>query len=205
MGRGKIEIKRIENSTNRHVTYSKRRQGLFKKAKEINVLCDAKVSVVIVNGSNKMFEFCSPDTSLASQLQSYQDISRTKLWDAKHEELSKEIERIDNENKSMQIRLRHLNGEDVTSLHLPELASLEATLDTGLRRVRNWKMEEFDKIAQRDQDLEDENKRLRYLLQQQEMGMAVAAMDSNVREYQQQQMPFAFRVQPNQPNLHERM
>lgn len=34
---------------------------------------------------------------------------------------------------------RHLNGEDVTSLHLPELASLEATLDTGLRRVRNWK------------------------------------------------------------------
>ncbi|KAF1001388.1 hypothetical protein AG4045_020460 [Apium graveolens] len=175
----------------------------MKKAKEINVLCDAKVSVVIVNGSNKMFEFCSPDTTLASQLQSYQDISRTKLWDAKHEELSKEIERIDNENKSMQIRLRHLNGEDVTSLHLPELASLEATLDTGLRRVRNWKASLLKHLQ--DQDLEDENKRLRYLLQQQEMGMAVAAMDSNVREYQQQQMPFAFRVQPNQPNLHERM
>ncbi|XP_063948805.1 floral homeotic protein PMADS 2-like [Daucus carota subsp. sativus] len=205
MGRGKIEIKRIENSTNRHVTYSKRRNGLFKKAQEINVLCDAKVSVVVVNSSNKMFEFCSSNTTLANQLQSYQDISRTKLWDAKHEDLSKEIERIDNENKSMQIRLRHLNGEDVTSLHLPELASLEATLDTGLRRVRNWKMEEFDKITQRDQDLEDENKRLRFMLQQQEMGMAVAAMDSNVRDQYQQQMPFSFRVQPNQPNLHERM
>ncbi|KAL1820241.1 hypothetical protein ACET3Z_015110 [Daucus carota] len=205
------KVRDIENEFNhlkvndQHVTYSKRRHGLFKKAQEINVLCDAKVSVVVVNSSNKMFEFCSSNTTLANQLQSYQDISRTKLWDAKHEDLSKEIERIDNENKSMQIRLRHLNGEDVTSLHLPELASLEATLDTGLRRVRNWKMEEFDKITQRDQDLEDENKRLRFMLQQQEMGMAVAAMDSNVRDQYQQQMPFSFRVQPNQPNLHERM
>lgn len=65
MGRGKIEIKRIENSTNRHVTYSKRRNGLFKKAQEINVLCDAKVSVVVVNSSNKMFEFCSSNTTYA--------------------------------------------------------------------------------------------------------------------------------------------
>uniref|UniRef100_A0A803LHI1 Uncharacterized protein n=1 Tax=Chenopodium quinoa TaxID=63459 RepID=A0A803LHI1_CHEQI len=42
MGRGKIEIKRIENTTNRQVTYSKRRNGIIKKASEITVLCDAK-------------------------------------------------------------------------------------------------------------------------------------------------------------------
>uniref|UniRef100_A0A803L776 MADS-box domain-containing protein n=1 Tax=Chenopodium quinoa TaxID=63459 RepID=A0A803L776_CHEQI len=42
MGRGKIEIKRIENPSNRQVTYSKRRHGIFKKAEEISVLCDAK-------------------------------------------------------------------------------------------------------------------------------------------------------------------
>ncbi|KAK4841105.1 hypothetical protein QYF36_025930 [Acer negundo] len=42
MGRGKIEIKRIENATNRQVTYSKRRNGIFKKAQELTVLCDAK-------------------------------------------------------------------------------------------------------------------------------------------------------------------
>ncbi|KAK8448205.1 hypothetical protein SEVIR_8G245725v4 [Setaria viridis] len=47
MGRGKIEIKRIENSTNRQVTFSKRRNGILKKAREISVLCDAKVGIVI--------------------------------------------------------------------------------------------------------------------------------------------------------------
>jgi aconitase A len=63
MGRGKIEIKRIENSTNRHVTYSKRMNGIVKKAREISVLCDAKVSLVIFSSSGKMKEFCSPSTS----------------------------------------------------------------------------------------------------------------------------------------------
>nr|KYP72524.1 Agamous-like MADS-box protein AGL11 [Cajanus cajan] len=32
MGRVKLEIKRIENPTNRQVTFSKRRNGLIKKA-----------------------------------------------------------------------------------------------------------------------------------------------------------------------------
>ncbi len=32
MGRGKIEIKRIENPTSRQVAFSKRRRGLLKKA-----------------------------------------------------------------------------------------------------------------------------------------------------------------------------
>jgi MADS-box transcription factor len=63
MGRGKIEIKRIENSSNRQVTYSKRRSGIIKKAKEITVLCDAKVSLVVFASSGKMHEYCSPSTT----------------------------------------------------------------------------------------------------------------------------------------------
>nr|GEW84102.1 MADS-box transcription factor 27-like isoform X5 [Tanacetum cinerariifolium] len=38
MGRGKIMIRRIDNSTSRQVTFSKRRSGLLKKAKEIAIL-----------------------------------------------------------------------------------------------------------------------------------------------------------------------
>ena len=63
MGRGKIEIKRIENSTNRQVTFSKRRAGLVKKAREIGVLCDAEVGVVIFSSAGKLYDFCSPKTS----------------------------------------------------------------------------------------------------------------------------------------------
>lgn len=63
MGRGKIEIKRIENSSNRQVTYSKRKNGILKKAKEISVLCDAQVSLILFGASGKMHEYISPSTT----------------------------------------------------------------------------------------------------------------------------------------------
>jgi MADS-box transcription factor, plant len=63
MGRGKIKIKRIENSTNRQVTFSKRRAGLVKKAREIGVLCDTEVGVVIFSSGGKLYDYCSPRTS----------------------------------------------------------------------------------------------------------------------------------------------
>jgi hypothetical protein len=46
-GSSKIEIKRIENMTNRQVTFCKRRNGLLKKAYELSVLCDAEVALVV--------------------------------------------------------------------------------------------------------------------------------------------------------------
>ena len=36
-GRGKVEVRRIENSVSRQVTFSKRRRGLAKKARELAV------------------------------------------------------------------------------------------------------------------------------------------------------------------------
>jgi MADS-box transcription factor, plant len=64
MGRGKIEIKRIENATNRQVTYSKRRTGIMKKARELTVLCDAQVAIIMFSSTGKYHEFCSPGTEL---------------------------------------------------------------------------------------------------------------------------------------------
>ncbi|XP_042472221.1 uncharacterized protein LOC122054862 [Zingiber officinale] len=40
MGRGRVEVRRIENTINRQVTFSKRKVGLLKKADELSVLCD---------------------------------------------------------------------------------------------------------------------------------------------------------------------
>lgn len=63
MARGKIQIKRIENETNRQVTYSKRRKGLFKKAHELTVLCDAKVSLIMISSNKKLRDYVSPSTT----------------------------------------------------------------------------------------------------------------------------------------------
>ncbi|GMH21596.1 hypothetical protein Nepgr_023438 [Nepenthes gracilis] len=143
MGRGKIEIKRIENSSNRQVTYSKRRNGIIKKAKEITVLCDSKVSLVIFASSGKMHEYCSPSTTVADVLDKYQKQSGKKLWDAKHENLSNELDRIKKENENMQTELRHLKGEDITSLQFRELMRIEEALDNGLTGIRNRQASSF--------------------------------------------------------------
>jgi hypothetical protein len=57
MGRGKIVIERIENTTNRQVTFSKRRTGLFKKAKELAILCDAEVGLIVFSSTGRLYDF----------------------------------------------------------------------------------------------------------------------------------------------------
>ncbi|WMV57137.1 hypothetical protein MTR67_050522 [Solanum verrucosum] len=59
MGRGKILIRRIDNSTSRQVTFSKRRNGLLKKAKELAILCDAEVGVIIFSSTSKLYDYAN--------------------------------------------------------------------------------------------------------------------------------------------------
>nr|AIE44762.1 putative MADS-domain transcription factor PI2 [Liriodendron tulipifera] len=206
MGRGKIEIRRIENLANRQVTYSKRRNGILKKAKEITVLCDAEVSLVIFSSTGKMSEYCSSSATLIKMLDRYQKATGKKLWDAKHEFLSKEVDRIKKENDSMRMKLRHLKGEDLTSLHPKELIPIEEALQDGLTNVRSRQVELWKMLQKNERKLEDENKHLSYILRHQQL-----VMDMNEREmgygYHEREseyplhVPCAFRVQPIQPNL----
>jgi len=57
MGRVKLEIKKIENPTNRQVTYSKRRNGLIKKAYELSVLCDIDLALIVFSPSGKLTQY----------------------------------------------------------------------------------------------------------------------------------------------------
>ncbi|XP_034914947.1 agamous-like MADS-box protein AGL104 [Populus alba] len=57
MGRVKLEIKRIENNTNRQVTFSKRRNGLIKKAYELSVLCDIDIALIMFSPSGRLSHF----------------------------------------------------------------------------------------------------------------------------------------------------
>lgn len=57
MGRVKLEIKRIENPTNRQVTFSKRRNGLIKKAYELSILCDIDIAVIMFSPSGRVNHF----------------------------------------------------------------------------------------------------------------------------------------------------
>ncbi|XP_018511861.2 floral homeotic protein PISTILLATA isoform X2 [Brassica rapa] len=207
MGRGKIEIKRIENANNRVVTFSKRRNGLVKKAKEITVLCDAKVALIVFASNGKMTDYCCPSMDLGAMLDQYQKLSGKKLWDAKHENLSNEIDMIKKENDSLQLELRkcvyrHLKGEDIQSLNLKNLMGIEHAIEHGLDKVRDHQMEFLMTKRRNEKMLVEENRQLSFQLQQQEMAIASNARGMMMRDQNGQ---FGYRVQPIQPNLQEKI
>ncbi|GKC71292.1 K-box region and MADS-box transcription factor family protein, partial [Tanacetum coccineum] len=59
MGRRKVEMKRIEDKNRRQVTFYKRRTGLVKKARQLSVLCDVDIAVVVFSARGKLYEFSS--------------------------------------------------------------------------------------------------------------------------------------------------
>ncbi|OEL17419.1 hypothetical protein BAE44_0021562 [Dichanthelium oligosanthes] len=53
MGRVKLKIKKLENNSARVVTYSKRRSGIVKKAKELSILCDIDLILLMFSPTEK--------------------------------------------------------------------------------------------------------------------------------------------------------
>lgn len=60
MGRQKIEIKRITNEDKRQVCFSKRKDGLLKKASDLAVLCGGHVAAIAFSPGGKPFSFGHP-------------------------------------------------------------------------------------------------------------------------------------------------
>ncbi|PWA96522.1 Transcription factor, MADS-box [Artemisia annua] len=56
-GRKKIEIKKIEENNSRQVTFSKRRNRLFKKVVELCVLTGAKITIIVNSPGGRVFAF----------------------------------------------------------------------------------------------------------------------------------------------------
>ncbi|CAN6812803.1 unnamed protein product [Brassica oleracea] len=63
MGRKKVEIQRIENKSSRQVTFCKRRNGLIEKARQLSVLCESSVAVLVVSATGKLYNSSSGDKS----------------------------------------------------------------------------------------------------------------------------------------------
>ena len=53
MGRVKLKIKKLESSGNRQVTFSKRRNGILKKAKELSILCDVDIVLLMFSPTGR--------------------------------------------------------------------------------------------------------------------------------------------------------
>ncbi|XP_038723768.1 agamous-like MADS-box protein AGL15 isoform X2 [Tripterygium wilfordii] len=166
MGRGKIEIKRIENANSRQVTFSKRRSGLLKKAQELSILCDAEVAVIIFSNTGKLFEFSSAGMNKTlSRYNKNLDASEAAVVEYKTEKQDlKEVDVLKDEIARLQVK-QSLVGKDLTGLSLKELQHLEQQLTEGLLSVKEKKeqllMEQLEQSQVREQRALLENETLR--------------------------------------------
>ncbi|KAF3682829.1 Developmental protein SEPALLATA 2 [Capsicum annuum] len=156
MGRGRVELKRIENKINRQVTFAKRRNGLLKKAYELSVLCDAEVALLIFSNRGKLYEFCSSNNMLKT-LDRYQKCSYGTLEvnrSIKDNEQSsyREYSKLKAKYESLQRYQRHLLGDELGPLTIDDLEHLEVQLDTSLKHIRSTREKlwnEANKVLER--------------------------------------------------------
>nr|AFP17802.1 transcription factor AP3 [Hedyosmum orientale] len=139
MGRGKIEMKRIENSVNRQVTYSKRRRGIMKKAEELTVLCDAQVSLIMCSSTEFFSDYCSPSTTTKKIFDRYQQASGINLWGSQYGKIKEYMEKLKVNNEKLRKEIRQRTGEELNGLNINELRHLEQTVELSLKTIRDRK------------------------------------------------------------------
>nr|BAG74745.1 HmAGAMOUS protein [Hydrangea macrophylla] len=182
LGRGKIEIKRIENTTNRQVTFCKRRNGLLKKAYELSVLCDAEVALIVFSTRGRLYEYAN--NSVKGTIERYKkacsDSTNTgSVAEINAQQYQQEASKLRSQIANLQNSNRNMLGESLGSLSPRDLKNLEGRLERGISRIRSKKNEllfaEIEYMQKREVDLHNNNQYLR------------AKIAENERAQQQQQ------------------
>ncbi|XP_015064366.1 floral homeotic protein AGAMOUS isoform X2 [Solanum pennellii] len=169
LGRGKIEIKRIENTTNRQVTFCKRRNGLLKKAYELSVLCDAEVALVVFSNRGRLYEYAN--NSVKATIERYKkacsDSSNTgSVSEANAQYYQQEASKLRAQIGNLMNQNRNMMGEALAGMKLKELKNLEQRIEKGISKIRSKKNEllfaEIEYMQKRQEvDLHNNNQYLR--------------------------------------------
>ncbi|KAG0552468.1 hypothetical protein BDA96_01G510000 [Sorghum bicolor] len=166
--RERIAIRRIDNLAARQVTFSKRRRGLFKKAEELSILCDAEVGLVVFSATGKLFHFAS--TSMKQVIDRYDSHSKNLQKSEAPSQLQSHIDdgtcaRLKQELAETSLKLRQMRGEELQRLSVQQLQELEKTLESGLGSVLKTKsqkiLDEISGLERKRMELIEENSRLK--------------------------------------------
>ncbi|XP_060207179.1 MADS-box transcription factor 50-like [Lycium barbarum] len=170
MVRGKTQLKRIENTTSRQVTFSKRRSGLLKKAFELSVLCDAEVALIVFSPKGKLYEFSSSSTNKTIERYVNNDKSlgrfNRKIPDQQTtEHLKEEVSTMTRKLELLEDSKRKLLGQGLESSTFDELQLVEEQLHRSLSNIRAKKSqlvrEQIALLKEKEKFLMKENADLR--------------------------------------------
>ncbi|KAI3495400.1 hypothetical protein L1887_37738 [Cichorium endivia] len=190
LGKGKIEIKRIENTTNRQVTFCKRRNGLLKKAYELSVLCDAEVALIVFSSRGRLYEYAN--NSVRGTIDRYKKAcldppSGGSVAEANAQFYQQEAAKLRQQIANLQNQNRNIMGESLADMPVKDLKNLESKLEKAISRIRSKKNEllfaEIEYMQKRELELHNSNQFLRAKIaeneraQQQHMSLMPGSSD----------------------------
>ncbi|XP_038984261.1 MADS-box transcription factor 26-like isoform X2 [Phoenix dactylifera] len=162
MVRGKVQMRRIENPVHRQVTFCKRRAGLMKKAKELSVLCDAEIGIIIFSTHGKLYELATKGT-MEGLIERYRKASgevQTEGGEVNQpQESEQEISMLKKEIYLLHKCLRYMFGDGgAENMNLEELHALERHLEIWTYQIRATKMQiMFQEIQSLKNKIEEQN------------------------------------------------
>ncbi|RCV05359.1 hypothetical protein SETIT_1G077600v2 [Setaria italica] len=146
LGRQKIEIKRIKCASATHVCFSKRRNGLYKKATELCVLTGASLAIVVFSPADKPYSLGYP--SVHAVLEGYLDpasyvpptaaeaaalAAAAREYECERERLDKALEAEKRRRIALDAAARAAGvwtgDDDVRLKGMPELVAMLAALE----------------------------------------------------------------------------
>lgn len=168
-------MRKIEDKSSRQVTFSKRRNGLMKKARELSVLCDVDVGLLIYSNRGKQYDFCSTN-SLTTMLERYREhLEEEAKASCEAENYNSEYSNLQSSAELLQIVERSLDEPNVDQLSVNELVQLEKQLNDALTQTRSRQtqvmIESISTLQEKEKMLREENEALQ--------GQIAAAMENN--------------------------
>ncbi|KAL9246377.1 hypothetical protein vseg_019919 [Gypsophila vaccaria] len=137
MGRVKLDIKKLENSSGRQATYSKRKQGILKKAEELATLCDIDLALVMFSPGGKPSVRCGK-SGIEEVIAKYNQLPP-------HERTKKKLEGLEALKKTYKKSDHDVNIQDFIGSSAPtvkDLTEQAARIQTRVAevhdRLRYW-------------------------------------------------------------------
>mgnify|MGYP003365561149 CR=1 FL=1 len=148
MGRRKIDIQPITEDRNRTVTFIKRKAGLFKKAHELSVLCQAEVSLIILGANNTFYEYSSV---AVDDLMKYYNDDKTLRHVIKHPSDFGDFKQREFVTLNKNVRRRNYAKNRIiptaTSADKGTATETKNENDSDIRPLKRQRTEDTDKIS----------------------------------------------------------